>query len=106
MTALNSTRSEWKGAQQQREAPVPTVRHVGVLPPVHLSALGGLWSPDLAAACQRLLGESLTLCCTKSRGETKFFPKVAVAGGGEPWTLDGSYVGGRLVRGGGGRSSA
>ena len=92
--------------QQQREAPVPTVRHVGVLPPVHLSALGGLWSPDLAAACQRLMGESLTLCCTKSRGETKFFPKVAVAGGGEPWTLDGSYVGGRLVRGGGGRSSA
>ena len=91
--------------QQQREAPVPTVRHVGVLPPVHLSALGGLWSPDLAAACQRLMGESLTLCCTKSRGETKFFPKVAVAGGGEPWTLDGSYVGGRLVRGGGGRSS-
>jgi hypothetical protein len=83
--------------QQQHAAPVPTVRRVGVLPPVHLSALGGLWSADLAAACQRLLGESLTLCCTKSRGETKFFPRLA--GGGEPWTLDGSYVGGRLVRG-------
>ena len=26
-----------------------------MLPPVHLSALGGLWSPDLAAACQRLI---------------------------------------------------
>lgn len=82
--------------QHQQPEPVPTVRHVGVLPPLHISALGSLWSPGLSAACQYLLGESLTLCCTKSRGETKFFPR---AGGGEPWTLDGSYVGGRLVRG-------
>ena len=69
--------------QQPQQEPLPTVRHVGVLPPLLLSALGSLWSPGLSAACQYLLGESLTLCCTKSRGETKFFPR---AGGGEPYS--------------------
>merc|ERR1711865_455862 len=68
--------------QQPQQEPVPTVRHVGVLPPLHLSALGGLWSPGLSAACQYLLGESLTLCCTKSRGETKFFPRAGGRGAG------------------------
>ena len=73
---------------------------------VHLSALFGLWSPGAAAACARLLGEgqgeSLTLCCTKSRGETHFFPRAGEGGErGKPWTLDGAYEGGRVVRGGG-----
>ena len=66
------SRGDEQRSTEQRE-PVPTVRHVGVLPPVHLSALGSFWSPGLSAVCQGLLGESLTLCCTKSRGETQFY---------------------------------
>ena len=72
-------RSKTSEEDVSRPEPVSTLRHVHVLPPLHLFALA--------------LGTTSTLCCTKSRTETKYFPRV---GAGKPWTLDDAAVQGLM----------